>query len=233
MMSTQPSRLIPRLWKSTLLSGLFAIGLGLMVSASTGISTVAAAVLGGCYLLVSGLAQLLIASMGSAPTCARVLLFISGGVWLILAGLASWHCDDAMLLLTTWISLSLLFRGVASTISAMSQSSSPRRGWNLLLGVGYVVTGIVILALPIEWVDMPVRVVGVLICVMGWLEVVTAVGNRRADSRHMMGDMFGDVRMLSHDLGLMNPFARAMWRVLKIDGRPSQYRNDPRAKHSR
>ena len=231
-MSTHPSRLIPRLWKSTLLSGLFAIVLGLMLSASTGISTVAASVLGGCYLLVSGLAQILIASMGSARTCARVLLFISGGVWLILAAFASWHCDDAMLLLATWISLSLLLRGVASTLYAISQSLSPRRGWNLFLGVGYVVAGIVVLALPIESVDTPVRLVGVLICVMGWLEVVSAVSNCRA-SQHMMGDMFGDVRMLSHDLGLMNPFARAMWRVLKIDGRPSQYRNDPRAKHPR
>jgi hypothetical protein len=46
------------------------------------------------------------------------------------------------------------------------------------------------------------------------------------DSRQVMSDMFGDIRMLCHETGLMNPAARVMWRICKIDGRPSRYRRE-------
>jgi hypothetical protein len=52
-----------------------------------------------------------------------------------------------------------------------------------------------------------------------------------ADSRQWLRDMFGDVRMLCYDTGLMNPFARLMWRICKIDGRPSRYRSEPQRTH--
>ena len=43
--------------------------------------------------------------------------------------------------------------------------------------------------------------------------------------------MFGDVRMLCYDVGLLNPFALLMWRVCKIGGRPSRYRSEPQREH--
>src|ERR1700693_1043064 len=52
-----------------------------------------------------------------------------------------------------------------------------------------------------------------------------------AQSRQWRRDMFGDVRMLCHDTGLMNPLARLMWRICKIDGRPSRYRSEPHRTH--
>lgn len=47
------------------------------------------------------------------------------------------------------------------------------------------------------------------------------------DSRQTLRDMFGDIRMLCHDVGLMNNIALLTWRVCKIDGRPSRYRSEP------
>jgi len=47
------------------------------------------------------------------------------------------------------------------------------------------------------------------------------------ESRQTLRNMFGDVRMLCYDVGLMNPLARLMWRICKIDGSPSRYRNEP------
>jgi hypothetical protein len=47
------------------------------------------------------------------------------------------------------------------------------------------------------------------------------------ESRQTLRDMFADVRMLCHDVGLMNPLALFTWRVCKIDGRPSRYRGEP------
>jgi hypothetical protein len=54
---------------------------------------------------------------------------------------------------------------------------------------------------------------------------------RSAESRQWLRDMFGDVRMLCHDTGLMNPLARLMWRICKIDGPPSRYRSEPARTH--
>ena len=47
----------------------------------------------------------------------------------------------------------------------------------------------------------------------------------------MLRDMFGDVRMLCHDTGLMNPLAKLMWRICRIGGEPSRYRSEPQRQH--
>ena len=54
---------------------------------------------------------------------------------------------------------------------------------------------------------------------------------RAPESRQFLRDMFGDVRMLCHDTGLMNPLAKLIWRICKIDGQPSRYRSEPHAQH--
>ena len=51
------------------------------------------------------------------------------------------------------------------------------------------------------------------------------------DSRQELRDMFADVRMLCYDTGLMNPVAKLMWRICKIDGPPSRYRSEPQRRH--
>ncbi|EUA57581.1 hypothetical protein I550_0706 [Mycobacterium intracellulare 1956] len=44
--------------------------------------------------------------------------------------------------------------------------------------------------------------------------------------------MFGDVRMLAYDTGLMETrSARLMWRLCKINGKPSRYRSEPQRQH--
>ncbi|MCG5431138.1 diiron oxygenase [Mycobacterium sp. MYCO198283] len=50
---------------------------------------------------------------------------------------------------------------------------------------------------------------------------------RAPESRQFLRDMFGDVRMLCHDTGLMNPLAKLVWRMCRIDGPPSRYRSEP------
>lgn len=47
------------------------------------------------------------------------------------------------------------------------------------------------------------------------------------ESRQYLRDMFGDVRMLCHQTGLMNPVAKLIWRICKIDGQPNRYRSEP------
>ena len=50
---------------------------------------------------------------------------------------------------------------------------------------------------------------------------------RAPESRERLSEIFADVRTLADESGLMNPVARRLWRLLKIDGRRSRYRNEP------
>lgn len=49
------------------------------------------------------------------------------------------------------------------------------------------------------------------------------------ESREFLSDLFGDVRMLAEESGLMTRLSRRVWRRLKIDGRSSRYRSEPAA----
>ncbi len=54
---------------------------------------------------------------------------------------------------------------------------------------------------------------------------------RSPESRKMLQDMFGDVRMLCHDTGMMNPVAKLAWRLCGIGGPPSRFRGEPQRGH--
>ncbi|HET9420898.1 MAG TPA: diiron oxygenase, partial [Nocardioides sp.] len=47
------------------------------------------------------------------------------------------------------------------------------------------------------------------------------------ESRKMLRDLFGDVRMLAEETRMMNPVSRRVWKLMKIDGRSSRFRSEP------
>jgi hypothetical protein len=49
----------------------------------------------------------------------------------------------------------------------------------------------------------------------------------KPESRKMLRDLFGDVRMLAEETQMMNPVSRRVWKLMKIDGRSSRYRSEP------
>ena len=49
----------------------------------------------------------------------------------------------------------------------------------------------------------------------------------KPESRKMLRDLFGDVRMLAEETQMMNPVSRRVWKLMKLDGRPSRYRSEP------
>lgn len=55
---------------------------------------------------------------------------------------------------------------------------------------------------------------------------------RAPHSRQMLRDVFADVRMLCHETDLMNPPAKLVWRLCKIDGPPSRFRGEPQRRHA-
>ncbi|EKF23724.1 hypothetical protein C731_2251, partial [Mycolicibacterium hassiacum DSM 44199] len=94
-----PPNLVRHLWYATLLSGVLAAILGVLVVAWPGITIVVAAIFFGAYLLVAGVAQVIFAFALHVAAGGRVLLFISGAAALVLALLCFRRLEDSILLL--------------------------------------------------------------------------------------------------------------------------------------
>jgi uncharacterized membrane protein HdeD (DUF308 family) len=174
--------MLPHLWKSTLVSGILTLIVGVLVLSWPGISVLAAAIAFGVYLLITGIAQVVFAFSLHVSAGSRILLFISGAASLILAVLAFRHFGQgyAVLLLAIWIGIGFVFRGVATTVSAVSDPTLPGRGWSIFLGVITLLAGIVVLASPFASIVTLALVVGVWLAVIGIFEIVASFGIRKA-----------------------------------------------------
>jgi len=181
MTTEAPPSLLPHLWKSALASGLLAVILGIIVLAWPGKSILVAAILFGAYLLVTGIAQVVMAFSLKVTAGGRVLLFISGAAALILAVLAFRRFGEgyAVLLLAIWIGVGFIFRGVATTVSAISDADLPGRGWHIFIGVISLIAGVVVLASPFESIFTLALVVGIWLIVIGVFEIASAFGIRK------------------------------------------------------
>ena len=189
------SKLFPRLWQSTLLSGVLAVLLGVLLLMWPGISILAASALLGVYLLVSGVTQVMFAFGLPAPASARILSFISGAAPLILAVLSFRHFGQgyAVLLLAIWIATGFVFRGVATTGAAISEPGLPGRGWMIFAGVSTILAGIVFLAWPFDSIVILAIFAGSWLIAIGVFEIVSALRIRKA------GETFTDaVRAVQH-----------------------------------
>jgi uncharacterized membrane protein HdeD (DUF308 family) len=177
--------LLPHLWKSTLTSGVLSLIVGIVVLAWPGISVLTAAVAFGIYLLITGAAQVVFAFSLHVSAGGRILLFISGAASLILAVLAFRHFGQgyAVLLLAIWIGIGFIFRGVATTVSAIHDPHLPGRGWSIFIGVITLIAGIVVLGSPLESILTLALVVGVFFVVIGVFEIVSSFGIRKASKQ--------------------------------------------------
>jgi uncharacterized membrane protein HdeD (DUF308 family) len=182
--TTPVPSLLPHLWKSTLTSGILSLILGGLILAWPGRTVLVAAVVFGVYLLITGIAQVIFAFSLHVSAGSRILLFISGAASLILAVLAFRHFGTdpliAILLLAIWIGVGFIFRGVATTISAISDPNLPGRAWSIFIGVISLLAGIVVLASPFASIVTLAIVVGIWFVVIGVFEIVSSFGIRKA-----------------------------------------------------
>jgi len=176
--TTPVPSLLPHLWKSTLLSGVLSLILGIVVLAWPGISVTVAAVAFGVYLVMTGIAQVVFAFSLHVSAGSRILLFVSGAASLILAVLAFRHFGQgyAVLLLAIWIGIGFIFRGVATSVSAISDPTLPGRGWSIFVGVISLIAGIVVMAWPFQSIITLAIVVGIWFVLIGVSEIVSSFG---------------------------------------------------------
>jgi uncharacterized membrane protein HdeD (DUF308 family) len=180
MESPAPPAMLQHLWKSTLLSGILAVILGILALTWPGITIVVAAIFFGAYLLITGFAQVLFAFSLHVSAGGRVLLFISGAAALILAVLCFRSLAQSILLLAIWIGVGFIFRGVATAVSAISDPTLPGRWWEIFIGGISLVAGVIMLASPFQSIATLTVVVGIWLIVIGVFEVVSSFGIRKA-----------------------------------------------------
>jgi uncharacterized membrane protein HdeD (DUF308 family) len=185
METTAVPRLLPHLWKSTLVSGILALALGILTLVWPGKTLLIAAILFGVYLLTTGIAQVIFAFSLHVSAGGRILLFISGAASLVLAVLCFRHFGEgyAILLLAIWIGVGFIFRGVATSISAISDPTLPGRGWEIFLGVISLLAGIVMIGSPFESLAILTLIVGIWLVVIGSFEIVSSFSIRSASKR--------------------------------------------------
>ena len=183
MESPAPPSLLQHLWKSTLLSGILAVVLGVLAWTWPTLTIIVTAIFFGAYLLVTGITQVVFAFSLHVSAGGRVLLFISGAAALILALLCFRSLQESTLLLAIWIGIGFIFRGVATAVSAISDTTLPGRAWEIFIGLLSLVAGIFMLSWPLQSLETLTRVVGIWLIVIGLFEVVSAFGIRKASKR--------------------------------------------------
>jgi uncharacterized membrane protein HdeD (DUF308 family) len=175
--------MLPHLWKSTLVSGILAVILGILVWAWPGKTVVVAAIFFGAYLLVTGITQVIFAFSLHVSAGGRVLLFLSGAAALILAVLCFRSLQNSILLLAIWIGVGFIFRGVATAVSAISDPTLPGRAWQIFTGVISLIAGVVLLASPFPSLWTLAMVAGIWLILIGLFEVASAFGIRTANKK--------------------------------------------------
>ncbi|MFF8448925.1 HdeD family acid-resistance protein [Streptomyces leeuwenhoekii] len=162
-------------WQTVLLTGAASLLLGVLVLVWPGASLLAAGVLFGLYLLISGLLQLAAAFGTHRTTSLRVLAFVSGAVCVLLGLFCFRGPLRSVLLLALWIGVGWLFRGITHTVAAAHDPGAPARGWQMLLGVVTALAGAVLIVSPFESVAALTVVGGCWLVAVGAVEILTAL----------------------------------------------------------
>ncbi|MCZ8379723.1 HdeD family acid-resistance protein [Mycobacterium sp. CPCC 205372] len=179
MESTTAPTMLPHLWKAALFTGVAALILGVLVFVRPGAAILVTAIFFGAYLLVTGVSQLVLAFSVRSSLGGRALLFISGAAALVLAVLCFINLQNSIDLLAIWIGVGFIFRGVATLMSAIADNTLPGRVWEIIVGALGIVAGIIMFAAPLEGLVAVTQVTGIILVVLGVVEIVTALRIRK------------------------------------------------------
>ncbi len=71
-------------------------------------------------------------------------------------------------------------RGVATTVSAITDPVLPGRGWTIFFGIIRIIAGIVVTAYPFDSIVTLAFVAGIWLIILGVFEIISAFGIRKA-----------------------------------------------------
>lgn len=173
------------LWRTVLAWGVLTLILGVAVLVWPDKSIQVASVIFGVFLVVSGVAQVVLAFTLSVSAASRVFLFIVGALSLILGVLAFRYFEQgyATWLMAIWVGAGFVFAGMAEIALAIEEPEVPDRGWLICVGVLTLIAGVVVLLWPFDSISVLAVVVGIWIAVAGIAEIVWALRARNVIQR--------------------------------------------------
>jgi uncharacterized membrane protein HdeD (DUF308 family) len=140
----------------------------------------------GAYLVVSGVAMVVLGFSFPASAASRFLSIISGVASVVLGVLAFKHFGEgyAVLLLAIWIGVGFIVRGVTALGTAIADKRLPGRGWAIFFGIVSVLAGFVVLVYPFDSIITLALVAGIWLVVLGVVEVISGFG-MRSDAKNV------------------------------------------------
>jgi len=174
------AQLVQGIWSSAVVSGLLAVILGVVILVWPGPSIVVTSGVFGAYLVISGVAMVVLGFSFPAPAASRFLSVISGVASVVLGVLAFKHFGEgyAVLLLAIWIGVGFIVRGVTALATAIADKQFPGRGWAIFFGIVSVLAGFIVLAYPFDSIVTLAFVAGIWLVMLGVIEVISGFGMR-------------------------------------------------------
>lgn len=168
-------------WGLLLLLGIVTLGVGVIMLFWPGKTVIVVAWLVAIWLVVSGVFQIVRGFRRGLSGGMRAMLFISGGLSLILGLIAMLGDYQAVDILAILIGISFLFAGFEQLFSL--GESSEGRGWRIVGGILMLIGGFVVLLWPGISLATLAWVLGIWLIIGGIFWVVAAFTLRSAGRR--------------------------------------------------
>lgn len=159
-------------WGVLLFLGIASIVIGLIAMIWPAVTIVVIAILIAIWLIISGLFQIVRGFSHGLTGGMRALLFVSGGLSLILGIIAITGVFRAVEIMAIFVGIAFLFRGFGSLFMAAEQKDG--RGWNIFGGILMLIGGFVVLLWPGISLLTLAWVTGIWLIIGGIFEIVAA-----------------------------------------------------------
>jgi uncharacterized membrane protein HdeD (DUF308 family) len=159
-------------WGVVLFLGITSVVIGVIAVAWPLATIVVIAVLLAIWLIMSGIFQIVRGFSRGLSGGMRALLFIGGGLSLILGLMALGGLFRAVEILAIFIGIAFLFRGFGTLFLGAEQKEG--RGWNIFGGIIMLIGGMVVLVWPGISLATLAWVTGIWLIVSGLFEIVAA-----------------------------------------------------------
>jgi uncharacterized membrane protein HdeD (DUF308 family) len=169
-------------WQVLLIAGVASVVLGLIALFWTRGTLIVAGVLFGIYLVVSGIAMLAggFSDRRAQSGGMRVLNVVVGLVSIMLGIFCFFSGLESVVLLSIWIGIGFLLRGIASVAASLAAPHVPGRGFAIFLGALAIIAGIVFITYPGGSIATLTVFAGWWLLIIGIVEIVRAIQLRSA-----------------------------------------------------
>ena len=142
------------------------------------------AVLFGVWLLVSGVASIIRGLGSHMDGGTRILLVLSGALSLYLGSMFL-HTSivGKVALLSTYIGITFLFRGIVDLFAGFAGKEIPGRGWTIFMGFVGMSAGLYMINHPLAGAATWITVVSWFLIILGIMELIGAFQIRSATKR--------------------------------------------------